>query len=250
MDPEEEHTKGGVQTPPGPVPNTLAFRVEEKSNMKSTKAKILMVFVFAAVAGLLTSGCATTLKPAPGAQKADGLKDAAVSSVAGVSIVAQSKGYPEQWPIEEQITPIHVIISNHSGQPLRLSFSDFALTEMEGERIAARAPESISGMVLSEPVRGYYPFEGIYNGYGIWDPYPFFDDNYARDYPRPIKLPTEKMMRLGLTEGVIENGGQVDGWLYFGKINKEKRPLTFRADLVNAQTGTEFGEISIPFVLE
>lgn len=45
-------------------------------------------------------------------------------------------------------------------------------------------------------------------------------------------LPTERMIRRALPEGVLEPGGAVAGFLYFDEVDDETRRITFEADLV------------------
>jgi hypothetical protein len=49
-----------------------------------------------------------------------------------------------------------------------------------------------------------------------------------------------------LPEGVLDNGGRITGFLYFGGLD-HPQSVSFTADLVDASTGAHFGRIVIPF---
>lgn len=223
-----------------------------------------------AVVSLLCSGlllsCGTTIKPAPQAQKVPGLKDAAAATVEGVHMVAQSTEWPGRTPIRQEVTPIRVSIDNNSGHPLQVRYSEFSLVSPQHRLYSALPLYRIKGKVsefvapfMGSPTFRYYNFyiapplsrayPGIppYNGNFYYDP--MFEGVYG-DYWRNVPLPTSAMWQNGLPEGVLDNGGNLDGWLYFEKVDDDTRHLLLRADLVNAETGRKFGELRIPFVVK
>lgn len=52
-------------------------------------------------------------------------------------------------------------------------------------------------------------------------------------------------------EGVINSGGMLEGWLFFEKVDpSDLNRVTFRSDLINAETGKKFAELRIPFVVK
>ncbi len=86
-------------------------------------------------------------------------------------------------------------------------------------------------------------------------PYPFsFDSEYYgfyNDYWRNIELPTQEMLDRALPEGSLEDGGRVEGFVYFEKVDPDQvERVVFRFDLIDAQTGGIFGTLSIPFVVK
>jgi hypothetical protein len=60
-------------------------------------------------------------------------------------------------------------------------------------------------------------------------------------------LPTRAMQRMGLPEGVLGDGGEISGFLYFEEATKRETRLTFRADIDDEQQGGQLAEIKIPF---
>mgnify|MGYP006185075021 CR=1 FL=1 len=61
------------------------------------------------------------------------------------------------------------------------------------------------------------------------------------------ELPTFEMLQQAMPEGVVNSGGNIEGWVYFEKVPEEKDRVVLRTDLVNARTGQEFAEVRIPY---
>jgi len=91
-----------------------------------------------------------------------------------------------------------------------------------------------------------------YSGMTPW-PYSWSPDwgyyNMYYPYMRRIHLPTRSMLRRGIPEGVIANGGHIDGFLYFAEVSDNVPRVNLIARLVDARTHREFGQIEIPFVV-
>jgi len=223
--------------------------------------KKFLILIVAAFTGWFQCGCAKHLKPAPQADRVVGVENAAEATVQGVYMLAAVTDWPGRWRIEEEVTPFRVVIENNSGKPLCLRYSDFTLVTAQGERFAALPLNAIEGTTIEMVQtprfrhRDFYVAPYYSEVYPGITPYPhrFPHDPYYYDryytYWSSISLPTPLMREQALPEGVIEDQGRVEGWLYFERINKVNR-ATFRADLVSAETGKAFGEIRIPFVME
>lgn len=80
----------------------------------------------------------------------------------------------------------------------------------------------------------------------FWDPY-YYGGYYT--YWNTISLPTPGMLKRAIPEGVIKDGGRLSGFLYFEEVSPKLKMVNFRTDLVDAQDGSIFGTISIPFVV-
>jgi hypothetical protein len=63
-------------------------------------------------------------------------------------------------------------------------------------------------------------------------------------------LPTRAIRRLGLPEGVLADGGEISGFLYFENATKRERRLTLRADIDGAQDGDRLTKIELPFQVQ
>ena len=57
------------------------------------------------------------------------------------------------------------------------------------------------------------------------------------------------MRRMGLPEGVLADGGDISGFIYFEDATKRERRLTFRAEFADEQGGDQLAEITIPFLV-
>ena len=214
------------------------------------------------------SGPGTQLDPAPGATTIG--TETAVDRVRGVRMTAETGAWEGLASVKTEVTPIRVTIENGSAAPLRLRYNEFALVGSDGRRYAALPPYGVEGEVDTPRLAGTYaPVTApgfTYSGFRVAPYYgslyptltayndPFHYDRvyYDRYYPayRDIELPTQTMVREVLPEGVIDPGGRVSGFLYFERVDPASARVRFRADLADARTGEQFGEITIPFVVE
>ncbi len=199
------------------------------------------------------------------------MENAALTDIAGVSMLVQSTQWPGQTPIENEVTPLRVIIENNSDQPLRIVYGKFALIAPQGvissalplHEIDATVEEPQTDGLAARPAVPRVTTPGfIHRGFGV-APYlsgyypgirpsasPFHHDTYYYGnhivHWETTELPTMEMIESALPEGVLDSGGRLEGWLFFEEVGDADQ-VVFRADLVNAGTGHEFGEIRIPF---
>jgi hypothetical protein len=167
--------------------------------------------------------------------------------------------------ITHEVTPMRVVIRNESAMPMLVQYRNFALVAHDGTRYNALPPLSIDAEVTREVaatvVRPAFTYDGFvvapyysgyYPGFGVaTNPYwhdPLYYESYY-DYWVDIPLPTEHMLNAALPDGRLEPGGSLSGWLYFEKVAPELDQVRFRADLVDADSGRQVGEISLPFVV-
>ncbi len=220
---------------------------------------------------MFVAACASQgLEPASSAEKVTGMEDAARNSVDNVQMTVQTADWPGYAQIKEKLTPVRVIIKNQSGKPLRISYDQFALVAPDGKRFSALSPFQVDVKVdqkplvvppygpIDSPLFGaesfmlapmyskLYPGMSPYNGMYGYNSY--YDNPDYRKW-REIQLPTKEMVDRALPEGVLLNGGMLDGYLYFEKVTDVPK-VTYRADLVDAKNGRDFGEIRIPFVVD
>ena len=234
-----------------------------------------------AAALLFAAGCIpeTRLRPTTEAQLIQGDRDAARAEASGVVLVADGaawKGTPEN--LERSLTPVLVRLENHSGRPVRLQYGDFALVGTESRfRYAAVPLLSLSNGVASvEPGTGGAGRAALHLGFGAgWGPQwrqgpygrhgryyggrygprgPFVGPYYDPFYPSPYQayscqepLPTQDMLTQALPEGTLEDGGRVEGFLYFQGVAARERGVVLQARLVDANTGEPVGTVDIPF---
>lgn len=206
----------------------------------------------------LVAGCAPTLKPAPYANAVGGRGQGVVGSAAGVRLVAHADAWRGRPPaLSSVVTPILVTVENDGLHPLRLRYDHFALTAVDGRRLAARAPSDIEGAV-SEPSAHPRPglvFPGIIGsirgGTVYADPFydPFLADRLTPDFDR-VELPTGDMVQFALPQQTLEPGGRISGFLYFDRVDRPASRIDLTFDLVDARTGERFGAVGIPFVAD
>jgi hypothetical protein len=235
----------------------------------SLRSALLPAFLVAAVAFAGCSAPGTELAPAPAANEAASMTEAAIDRVEGVRMVVQSQAWPGMAEVKREITPLRVVIENNSQIPVRLRYDEFTLVGPQGQRYAALPPYGVEGSV-EEPtlVDGYAPVTAptfeyrnfrvapyYASAYPTISPYadpfyydPYYYDRYATAW-QSIELPTEEMVAEVLPEGVLDPGGRVEGFLYFQRVDADLPRVRFRADLVSANDSDVFGEISIPFVV-
>lgn len=229
-------------TPPTPMPPALAT--------------LALAAAVAACTG------AQELEPAPAATPTQGPGTAVVARDAGVRIEAQVDawdGTPDE--LDGVMTPIRVEVSNQGDQPLRVRFSEFELVEPDGTRRAAIPPFDINDDVsqLVEPV---YAYDGFYvaphlqpwydlDAYDPFDHEPYYYDDFYPYYASvaTLELPSPEMLARALPEGMVEPGGHVEGFLYFQDVNPGTDRVSFQVDLIDAATGTPFGQVEIPFTV-
>ncbi|PTL83289.1 hypothetical protein [Vitiosangium sp. GDMCC 1.1324] len=221
---------------------------------------------------LLAAGCVTetTLQPLPSAPTTP--SGAAKAEANGVLLLANGRawhGNPSD--LESIVVPVLVHIENQSGRALRIQAKEFVLEGSSGFQYSALSPfqqreqglamggsgvyghASLSvGVGLGYGPWGYgYPGwwgPGWYGGLG-WGPgwygYPGWYGPYYWTPPEP--LPTQDMVRKALPEGTLKPGGNVTGFLYFQNVGNREGQVTLQARLVDADTGEQFGTVSIPF---
>jgi hypothetical protein len=94
------------------------------------------------------------------------------------------------------------------------------------------------------PTYGHF-WRGLQPWAGSFPVDPVYYDTYLAQWP--VNLPTEDMLRRALPEGVVVNGGEVSGFLYFQDVPPGMESVSFQFDLVDADTGQQFGSVRIPF---
>ncbi len=204
------------------------------------------------------SGCATTLKPAPGAPVVEGsLGRGAIAEGAGVRLIAWAGAWrASPRSLEAIVTPVLVSVENGSQVPLRLRHSDFALVGPAGQSFAAHGPFEVVGH-MTEPV-SWYASPRLYAGtYIVRDALgrPFLIDPLWGDpfFYGPtfttVDLPSGDMVQLALPERVVEPHGSATGFLYFDRVRKVPR-VDLTARLVDDRSGQPFVTLTVPFVVD
>ena len=193
---------------------------------KRVRTIMLLTFAFSMI------GCSAKrliLVPAPNAILA-AQPNTVQGSSQGISILVQANAWNE-YPrtLDRELIPLKVTIRNDSGRDLAIRYEDFVLIAENNHRYSDIHPDQI---------RGY--------GYEHLEPYWAFSDAYYAE----VRLPTEAMLRQGMSEGVLSAGGEIRGFLYFSRPSQAPKAITFSAVLVDAHTKQKFGGVNVPLVLK
>ncbi|QSQ12389.1 hypothetical protein [Myxococcus landrumensis] len=219
---------------------------------------------------LLVAGCATekTLRPSTEAQVLPDRKNTAVAEAAGVKLVADGsawKGSPSN--LEGTLTPVYVRLENHSGRTLRIENEDFQLIGAQSrfrysalpafpvgsaERSSSMMDEGTGGSGRSSTFYvgagpGWRSGWGWRGGWGS----PFYGPYYPGPpywgYQCEEPLPTRDMLRKSMPEGTLEDGGTMQGFLYFQSVSGRDEGVVLQARPVDANSGEVLGTLDIPF---
>ena len=200
-------------------------------------AALLSVFAFEACAH------ERVLEPAAGASLAPGRQDVAEAVVAGVTLEVSG----DSWQGDPQnlgslFTPVRVTLRNESGKALRVSYQDFKLSGASGTEYAAMTPDEARGSLAVAPQSPYAGFER--DPMGVMGPRPIDDAYYGSS---PERLPTPDMLSQALPEGMVQDGEDVTGFLYFPSVTGTEHAVELDMTLSDATDGQAFGRIAIPF---
>ena len=254
-----------MRTPPTKldhgIPGTWRSCLFETTGSNRTTSGL--VFVFLSVLSLSAVSCAQgRVLPAASAHTVPGAPEAAADEVEGVRISAEGNDWNAiPADLSTHLTPVKVRIVNHSGVPARIEYQQFSLVGGHGHVYRAIP---IVPLEHQSPVDGVGTIEPIYAASNFFVA-PRYHDIYPRiaAWPRPLErddafsndqyqrwkdgLPTRAMQRMGLPEGVLADGGEISGFLYFEDATKRERRLTFRAEIADERHGEQLAEITIPF---
>ena len=206
----------------------------------------------------LSSGCIRhTFEPARAANIVAGT-DAASANLGGIHVEADGdawSGDPDN--LEKLLTPVKVTIENHSGDPLRIRYREFALEGASGLHLAALSPFKVTGSSEPAPtptapafqydgfcVAPYFRFYGA--AISVW-PYEFPFENPQGSQYIYWEQSTAEMIAKAIPEGVLSPSGNISGFVYFQKVAKDVKSVDFVARLVQARTGQSLGTARIPF---
>lgn len=171
----------------------------------------MRVTILAVATALFAVGCnkGPVLEPAAGATVGP---RGAMATVEDVTVTVQ----PEQWRgialIEDELIPMQVTVDNDSDRELRIRYEQFALVAPNGQLYRPVPPDRVEMLDLDAELKAQ-----------------LLDD--------------------GLPEAGVGEQALTSGYLYFERVPDTMRRVTFRFELVDDETGREFGQIEIPFRL-
>jgi hypothetical protein len=217
-----------------------------------------IVIGLAAVLALASCAHQPQLVPAPEAQTVPGHPRVAEETVENVRVHVDSGAW-NRGRLDAVLAPVLVSIENRSGRPLRVTYNELTLAGANGFRMAALPPFQVAAQnVTPVPAPAFVsarfsmaPWQApFYPAFGVW-PGPFaFDTLYFdRWYPAWPSQPNTDVLQAALPEGVVEDGGRVQGFVYF-RTEPRGTPVRFLFALLDANTGHPFGMIDIPFTVK
>jgi hypothetical protein len=203
--------------------------------------------------------------PAPSAHTIAGAPEAAVQELGGVRVSAEGDDWTAN-PVDlsSHMTPVKVRIVNHSGAPARIEYAQFTLQGGQGHVYRAipviplehETPRDGAGAI--HPIYAASKFfvapryHDLYPTLPVWSrPLERVDADSGEARHWEPGLPTRAMERMGLPEGVLADGGEISGFLYFENATKRESRVTFQADIADERHGDRaLAEIEIPFRIE
>ena len=144
--------------------------------------------------------------------------DAIVANDSGVRVVVRTAAWPDPQIAFSRIQPIEMTFDNASSHPLSVDQNHIALVTDAGQRLSSIPPTELPQMADSE---------------------------LASDR----RLPIVQMKNRALAEGVLPLQGRRSGFVYFERPD-DTQQLHLEIDLVSADSGTQFGTIMIPFLID
>jgi hypothetical protein len=212
------------------------------------------------------------LKPASSAQSVAGKQNTAFADVAGVRVLVAGDAWKgRRSSPADQLTPIQVTVENHSGRALRIRYQDLSLHGGTGASYAplALAREnayrfgSLMRTAAYQPMAVYVPVtarcdkqEGLvdapYLAYSYPGPSPFRSSVFAYGEGDPScaqAVPTGEMLAEALPEGSVQDGARAAGFLYFEGVGNRESTVQLGMNLVDANSGQPFGQVSIPLAV-
>lgn len=190
---------------------------------KSFQANTLLILLFSIL------GCSSkrvVLVPAPDAVLA-GQPNSAEGTNQGISLLLQADawdGYPRS--LEGALIPLKVTIRNRSAHDVAIRYDDFCLIAANDQRYTDIPPEHIRGFGTERLTPSWA-----------------YSDAEQRVH---VQLPTEAMVKVAMSEGVVAPGGETSGFLYFPRVFQTPQEIRFSTKLVDAHTNETFGGIVVP----
>ena len=220
----------------------------------------MRAIVIPSFAALLVAGCGHgKLVPAPSATVVPGAPGAAYRIVDGVRCSADVEawnGRPGALP--PRLTPVKVRIVNSSGSSIRVLYQDFALVGENGRKYLPVPVLSIDPDGDAPRLDPVYAstkffvaprFKDVYQALEAWpQPLGRDDDLYQTQYRVWGKdRPSLEVLRMGIPEGVLGDGGVISGFLYFeNPLGREDR-VTFEAQFAATDGQNTIAAVEIPF---
>ena len=189
----------------------------------------------------------------------------AVVEQGGVRVAASGDDWTSRpADLPNRLTPVRVRIINHSGRSVQILYDRFTLAGARGRLYRPLPPVPLfhhRPVDSAGTVRPFFASDSFFVRLAYRDVYPSLppwptrlpgdDQLNERQYKLWGQgLPTREVQQMGLPEGVLSDGGQISGFLFFENATGRESKLLFKADLEEGQGGRMVTSISIPFRVE
>ena len=244
----------------------ISSRVPEAFTGPLSRAQIWALQIWALIVATvsLVGGCSHgQLVPAASAHLIPGAPTAAFDEQEGVRVSVNGdawRGAPAD--LAKRLTPVKVRLINHSGKPLQILYERFTMWGANGRRYRPLpvVPLDHDG-ARATPLTPIFANANFFVGPRYRDVYPSLEswsEPLQRDeafYQHQYQLwgeglPTTQMQRSALPEGVLGEGGEMSGYLYFENATRDEDHLKFRAELDEARGVDVVATIEVPFRVE
>lgn len=183
---------------------------------------------------------------------------AAAAEAKGVFLTVSGEKWPGAERLDGRVTAVKVTITNESGRPVRVLYSNFALKGTGGRVYRPIPPVDATRLTATERplivqaydsgnfwvapyLEPYYPSLVAWHG-----PFPY-DQYVDRQFNQwPEGLPSQSMLTEALPEGVLGDRGFVAGWLFFTDVRDLERRVDFTLDLVDGEHDTQLAGVDVP----
>jgi hypothetical protein len=213
---------------------------------------------FGAAVGL-AAGCGHgQLLPADSANLVPGAPDSAFAEEGGIRVAVSGddwRGDPKD--LGDHLTPVKVRVVNRSGHPVQILYERFSLVGGGGHTYRPLPVVPLDHQGSGARLLPFFAtanffvgprYHDVYPSLDAWpDPLPRDDAFYDRQYRRwgPMH-PTVQMMRSALPEGVLGDGGEMSGYLYFENATRHEHRVKFRVELDEGHGAEVVASVDVP----
>lgn len=209
----------------------------------------------------------TAAEATPEVPAAEPARAVEVREVADVTVVASFDAWAGELAVPEAVTPVRLRVENEGRLSVLVQYESMSLVAADGTTHSAIPPFELEGdlekrrAVAVPDTSPRWTSEGFFvthaydplfdDAFEVWKEEVYSDPrhyDYYHSHWSGEEMPTANMLSLALPEGVIDEGGFVQGFVYFEKLDGDE-PVTFRMQLRSA-SGYRFGSIQLPFVPE
>jgi hypothetical protein len=214
----------------------------------------------------LSIGCGHgRMVPGPSARVIPDAPNFAVVEHDGLRVSASG----DDWNVPPEdlgtvLSPVRVRIVNHTGHSLRLLLGRFSLVGAHGRvyrplppiPLFHESPQDALGVVRPYFVPASFfvrvAYRDVYPSIPPWPVRLAADDQfYQQQYALWSEgLPTREMQRRALPEGVLADGGEIAGFVYFENATRREGKLSLKIDLRDGDSDAEVTSAAIPFRVE